>query len=151
MAIAIQVSEISIKFLELVSWADDALRKETHHPLIIIGIFIVEFLAIHPFLDGNGRLSRVLTTLLLLRASYEYVPYSSLESVIERSKDHYYLALQKTQQSIRQGRPDYLPWLNFFLSSLKRRKDHLLHKVKQEKMTFIGTRWVFFALAPWEG
>lgn len=118
---------------ELLNWTNDSLQNEGHHPLIIIGIFIVEFLAIHPFLDGNGRLSRALTTLLLLRSGYEYVPYSSLESVVEKSKDRYYLALRKTQQSIKQEQPDYFPWLSFFLTSLKRQKDHLLYKVKHEK------------------
>ena len=63
--------------------------------------FLVVFLAIHPFKDGNGRLSRVLTTLLLLRAGYGYVPYSSMEGVIEQNKDSYYLALRRTQQTIR--------------------------------------------------
>ena len=118
---------------ELVNWTNNSLQRESHHPLIVIGIFIVEFLAIHPFLDGNGRLSRALTTLLLLRAGYEYVPYSSLESVVEKSKDRYYLTLRKTQQSIKQENPDYSPWLGFFLTSLKRQKDHLQHKVTQEK------------------
>ena len=80
---------------ELVDWLDEA-RQDELHPLIVIGIFIVVFLEIHPFQDGNGRLSRVLTTLLLLRAGYAYVPYSSLESVIEQSKEAYYLALRGT-------------------------------------------------------
>jgi Fic family protein len=118
---------------ELVAWTGESLANESHHPLIIIAIFIVEFLAIHPFLDGNGRLSRALTILLLLRSGYDYVPYSSLESIIENSKDRYYLALRKTQQSIKDGKPDYTPWLLFFLRSLNNQKDHLLKKVKQEK------------------
>jgi Fic family protein len=57
------------------------------HPLLLIGLWVVVFLEIHPFQDGNGRLSRVLTTLLLLQAGYAYVPYSSLESVVEQSKE----------------------------------------------------------------
>ena len=71
---------------ELANWAQSALKKELH-PLLIIAVFVVVFLAIHPFQDGNGRLFRVLTTLLLLRADYAYVPYCSLESVIEQSKE----------------------------------------------------------------
>lgn len=86
----------------------------------VIGIFTVVFLAIHPFQDGNGRLSRVLTTLLLLRAGYAYVPYSSLESVIEQSKEGYYLALRRTQATIRTATPDWTPWLTFFLKALQR-------------------------------
>ena len=61
------------------------------HPLLIIAVCIVVFLEIHPFQDGNGRLSRALTTLLLLQAGYAYVPYSSLESVVEQNKEAYYL------------------------------------------------------------
>ncbi len=75
----------------------DSLEKEGHSSSPGHCVFVVVFLAIHPFQDGNGRLSRVLTTLLLLRAGYAYVPYSSLESVIELSKDAYYLALRRTQ------------------------------------------------------
>jgi Fic family protein len=65
----------------LIAWTTKALSDQAVHPLIIIAVFIVSFLAIHPFQDGNGRLSRILTTLLLLRSGYAYVPYSSLESV----------------------------------------------------------------------
>ena len=74
---------------ELVQWANDNLESGELHKLIVIAIFVVVFLAIHPFQDGNGRLSRVLTTLLLLRSGYDYVPYSSLESIIEQNKDSY--------------------------------------------------------------
>jgi Fic family protein len=85
------------RMAELVSWYNEAARLGALHPLLAIGLFAVVFLEIHPFQDGNGRLSRVLTTLLLLRAGYAYVPYSSLESVIEQSKEGYYLALRRTQ------------------------------------------------------
>ena len=104
------------------------------HPLIIIAFFIVVFLEIHPFQDGNGRLSRILTTLMLLRAGYAYVPYSSLESIIERSKHAYYLALQKTQQTIRTSAPDWQPWVLFFLKSLKQQKARLEKKIQREHL-----------------
>jgi Fic family protein len=71
---------------ELVAWFNEERRAARLHPLLRIGIWVVVFLEIHPFQDGNGRLSRALTTLLLLQAGYTYVPYSSLESLIERSK-----------------------------------------------------------------
>ena len=73
----------------LVAWIQRILKTEEIHPLIAIAVFIVCLLAIHPFQDGNGRLARVLTMLLLLRAGYEYVPYSSLESIIEHTKEEY--------------------------------------------------------------
>ena len=72
---------------ELVQWLKDTRELARLHPLLIIAVFIVTFLEMHPFQDGNGRLSRILTTLLLLQAGYAYVPYSSLESVIENSKE----------------------------------------------------------------
>jgi Fic family protein len=87
------------RMTELLAWLEDARTNKTLHPLLIVAVFIVVFLAIHPFQDGNGRLSRILTTLLLLQAGYSYVPYSSLESVIENSKEGYYLALRQTQGS----------------------------------------------------
>jgi Fic family protein len=99
---------------ELVSWVLAREEAKDLHPLLIIAIFIVVFLEIHPFQEGNGRLSRVLTTFLLLRAGYSYVPYSLLESVIEQSKEGYYLALRRTQGSIRTSKPDWNPWLEFF-------------------------------------
>jgi Fic family protein len=92
----------------------------------------VVFLEIHPFQDGNGRLSRVLTTLLLFRAGYAYVPYSSLESVIEQSKEGYYLALRRTQGTIRTAVPDWNPWTEFFLRALQQQKRNLERKIERE-------------------
>lgn len=119
---------------ELVEWARDAYTDKQLHPLLIIGIFIVRFLAIHPFQDGNGRLSRVITTLLLLKSGYTYAPYSSLETVIEDNKDGYYLALRRTQKGLDANNPDWNPWLVFFLHSLKRQKDRLEIKLEREKI-----------------
>ena len=118
---------------ELVRWASKAFGESAMHSLLIIAIFNVVFLAIHPFQDGNGRLSRVLTTLLLLRAGYEYVPYASLESIIEENKDLYYKALRRTQTTLESDDPDWEPWLGFFLRCLKKQKANLAIKVEQEK------------------
>jgi len=123
---------------ELVSWVngerEKALISEKLHPLLIIAIFVVVFLEIHPFQDGNGRLSRVLTTLLLIQAGYSYVPYSSLESVIELNKEAYYLALHQTQGTIRTDAPNWQPWLVFFLRSLAEQVRRLEKKVEREKI-----------------
>lgn len=118
---------------ELIAWVQEALNNKILHPLLVIGIFVVIFLAIHPFQDGNGRLSRILTTLLLLQAGYKYVPYSSLESVIERNKEFYYLALRRTQATLKTDSPDFGPWLTFFLRSLQKQKAHLESKVARER------------------
>jgi len=119
---------------ELLYWTRDAFEEKLLHPLLIIGIFIVQFLAIHPFQDGNGRLSRVLTTWLLLKSGYTYVPYSSLETRIEQNKDSYYLALRRTQKSLKTDKPNWTTWLQFFLHSLKRQKDHLAVKLNREQI-----------------
>ncbi len=119
---------------ELVTWMQDELGSQRLHPLLLIGVWVVVFLEIHPFQDGNGRLSRVLTTLLLLRSGYAYVPYSSLESVIEQNKEAYYLALRQTQGTIRTDAPDWQPWLVFFLRSLAEQVWRLEKKVEREKI-----------------
>lgn len=119
---------------ELVTWYQSATEDADMHPLLAIGIFVVVLLEIHPFQDGNGRLSRVLTTLLLLRAGYAYVSYSSLESVIEQSKEAYYLALRQTQGTIRGTNPEWTPWLEFFLSALQRQMLRLKTRVEREKL-----------------
>jgi Fic family protein len=120
---------------EIVAWTADHLISSAIHPLLTISIFVVTFLAIHPFQDGNGRLSRILTTLLLLKAGYSYVPYSSLESIIEESKEGYYLALHKTQSTLNQVQPtNWEPWLLFFLRALQRQKNRLQTKLDNEKI-----------------
>ena len=119
---------------ELVAWFRKARELGQQHPLLSIGIFVVTFLAIHPFQDGNGRLSRILTTLLLLQAGYAYVPYSSLESVIENSKEGYYLALRQTQATLRTNAPNWQPWLVFFLRALQQHKRRLAEKIEREKV-----------------
>lgn len=119
---------------ELVAWLKDARELGRIHPLLIVAVFIVVFLEIHPFQDGNGRLSRALTTLLLLQADYAYVPYSSLESVIENSKESYYLALRQTQGTIRTESPNWQPWIMFFVRALQQQKRRLAAKVEREKL-----------------
>lgn len=118
----------------LVAWTRKALNEESLHPLLIIAVFIVTFLAIHPFQDGNGQLSRVLTSLLLLRARYAYVPYASLERVIEENKDLYYRALRRTQTTLKSEMPDWEPWVGFFLRCLKKQKDSLAARIDCERI-----------------
>jgi len=122
------------RMAELVAWLDEEREVRRLHPLLTVAVFIVVFLEIHPFQDGNGRLSRVLTTLLLLQAGYSYVPYSSLESVIEHSKEAYYLGLRQTQSTIRTDAPNWQPWLLFFMRALQQQKRQLAVKVEREKI-----------------
>jgi Fic family protein len=114
---------------ELIQWTRKNLDDPFLHPLMVIGVFIVHFLAIHPFQDGNGRLSRALTAMLLLQKGYAYVPYSSIESVIEAAKEGYYRALRRTQKGIWGRKVDYEPWMSFFLTTLQKQKRHLESKL----------------------
>jgi len=117
---------------ELVNWTMEALRLKLYHPLLIIGNFLVEFLQIHPFQDGNGRLSRILTNLLLLKEGYVFMPYVSHEKIIEDNKPDYYLALRKSQKSLRTARPDIADWLNFFFDVLIKQSQMAIDLVTQE-------------------
>jgi Fic family protein len=119
---------------ELTEWVGTARTDRWLHALLMIGVSVVVFLEIHPFQDGNGRLSRILTTLLLLQAGYAYVPYSSLESVIEQNKEDYYRALRQTQATIRTRKPNWQPWLLFFLRALQQQMRRLAKKVERETL-----------------
>ena len=119
---------------ELVEWVRHMQNSESLHPLLIVAVFVVVFLEIHPFDDGNGRLSRILTTLLLMQSGYVYAPYSSLESVIEKNKQGYYIALRQTQGTIRSESPNWQPWVTFFLSSLVSQVKRLEIKIEREHL-----------------
>ena len=119
---------------ELSAWINYHKEKQLMHPLLIVAVFVVVFLEIHPFQDGNGRISRILTTLLLLKFGYIYLPYSSLESVIEQNKEAYYLALRQTQGTIRSEKPNWQPWVIFFLRALQKQMIKLAKKVDREKI-----------------
>lgn len=118
---------------ELVQWFKKVLEIKTLHPLLVIAVFVVLFLQIHPFQDGNGRLSRILTTLFLLRSGYDYVPYSSLENIIEQNKESYYLALRNTQKTTYNKNPNWQPWILFFLRTLQKQVKRLIEKIEYEK------------------
>jgi Fic family protein len=118
--------------MELIDWVRVERESGRLHSLLVIALFVVVFLEIHPFQDGNGRLSRTLTTLLLLQAGYSHVPYSSLESVIEHSKQSYYVALRQSQETIRSERPNWQPWLLFFLRALAEQVRRLQAKLERE-------------------
>ncbi len=124
--------ETPAKMESLVQWLNTS--SEDSHPLIVISIFTVAFLAIHPFQDGNGRLSRALTSLLLLRAGYDYTPFSSLERVIEVNKDFYYIRLREAQTEDIKSTKGLEDWITFFLECLIKQKNALKGKVEKEKL-----------------
>lgn len=100
--------------------------------LEVIAAFIVKFLAIHPFRDGNGRISRLLTDLCLLREGYEFCMYSSHEKMIEDSKEQYYVALRQTQSTLKH-QPDLNPWFLYFLKILNQQIAFLSERMPSQK------------------
>jgi Fic family protein len=100
---------------DVLYWLKENLEKKEIHPLVIIANFIFEFLAIHPFTDGNGRLSRALINLMLLQQGYAFVPYVSLEEIIENRQSEYYISLRETQKNHKTENENIEPWLLFFL------------------------------------
>ena len=119
---------------ELIEWFNKEWERRGFHPLLLIAIFLVNFLAIHPFQDGNGRLSRIVTTLLLMKSGYSHVPYSSLERVIEDNKDQYYLALRRAQSTLYGDNGKLSAWVLFFLESLREQVSVLESKIETEKV-----------------
>jgi Fic family protein len=107
----------------LIEWAQNSQKESAFHPLLIIANFILEFLSIHPFEDGNGRLSRALTNLMMLKVGYRYIQYVSLEKIVEDNKAAYYLALRRSQQGRKTGKEDISPWLNFFFDILLKQSE----------------------------
>ena len=117
---------------ELIARMFRQLSEETH-PLLVISDFALRFLAIHPFQDGNGRLSRVLTNLMLLQHGYQFVMYSSHERIIEANKEEYYQALRTSQKSLDNSNTLQEAWTEFFLNLLKKQKDELQAKILRER------------------
>lgn len=117
---------------ELMEWTVKTREEKRYHPLLVIGNFLVEFLKIHPFQDGNGRVSRILTNLLLLKEGYAYVPYVSHEKLVEDNKTDYYLALVKSQKTFGKNSENILPWLNFFLDILLGQSEMAIRLLESE-------------------
>jgi Fic family protein len=127
---------------ELILWVNTTFKEEEIHPLIIIAVFVYEFLSIHPFQDGNGRLSRLLTTLLLLQQNYLFVQYVSFEKVIEDSKKAYYKALMEGQKDRNTEKEKLDNWILYFLDSMtvliqRLEKKYEIHK---ETTTYLNDR-----------
>jgi len=103
----------------ILEWTNKVLADEEVHPLISIAAFVYEFLSIHPYQDGNGRLSRLLTTLLLLKSEYDFVQYVSVEYKIEKRKKEYYKALMAGQKNRYTKKERINDWVIFFLETIQ--------------------------------
>lgn len=122
------------KMRDLAEWTQKILMEEKYHPLLVIGNFLVEFLKIHPFTDGNGRLSRVLANLLLLQAGYFYMPYVSHEKLIEDNKPDYYIALRRSQKTLGAKKENITDWLNFFLDIVLKQSQMAVELLSKENI-----------------
>ncbi len=122
---------------ELTEWYQWAVAGQFKHPLILIANFIFEYLAIHPFQDGNGRTSRLLANLMLLQQGYEFASVVSHERLIEANKADYYLALNKSQQSWKTRKEDISPWLTFFLKVIQAQADQALAILEGDSFEYL--------------
>ena len=119
---------------ELVEWTQEALVEKRYHPLLIVGNFLVEFLQIHPFQDGNGRLSRVFANILLLKERYLYMPYVSHEKLVEDNKPDYYMALRRSQKTFKAKHENIIPWLDFFLAIFLKQSQMAVELLSEENI-----------------
>lgn len=124
---------------ELVDWTRMALEQKKIHPLLVAGNFIVEFLNVHPFQDGNGRLSRVLTNLLLLKEGYLYMPYVSHEKFVEDNKNDYYISLRRSQKTFGKVE-DITAWLDFFLTMIFKQSEMAVELLESEQIEKLLSR-----------
>ena len=135
---------------ELVEWTGEVIAEKKYHPLFIVASFLVEFLQIHPFQDGNGRLSRVLTNLLLLKEGYLYMPYVSHEKIVEDNKPEYYLALRQSQKTFlsaealakedKTENETIIPWLDFFLTIFLKQSEMAIDLLSKENIERLLTQ-----------
>jgi len=116
----VKVAETPAAVEELCLLYRHALNQSLAPPLVTVAALVFDFLCIHPFRDGNGRLSRLLTLLALYQHGFEVGRYVSLERLIEESRSEYYDVLHRSSDGWHEGRHDLIPWLSFFLAILKR-------------------------------
>ncbi|MDD9899279.1 MAG: Fic family protein [Candidatus Melainabacteria bacterium] len=114
---------------ELIDWANERLSYTGVHPLLVIAAFVYEFLSIHPFQDGNGRLSRLLTNLLMMKSGYKFVQYISFEHVIEQRKKEYYQNLMEAQANRFTEEENLGLWFIYFFDCIENLISKLQAKV----------------------
>jgi Fic family protein len=133
---------VESEMFELIEWTNRQWQVKTIHPLIVLSVFVYEFLSIHPFQDGNGRLSRLLTTLFLLKLDYKFIRYISFENHIEKNKKSYYNVLMTAQRKRMKSNDIIDKWLLFFLESLKKitEKLEIKYDVFKQKGGYLNER-----------
>jgi Fic family protein len=130
--------EVRALIESLLSWLEKSLTEDNFHPLLVIALFCAIFLQIGPFDTGNQKLMRLMITLLMLRAGYEYAPYISIEQILQERSAAYYNALAKVNANIAEGRADFQPWIIFFLNCLTEQKDMLHDRMVRASKKITG-------------
>lgn len=137
-----EIHLVQSEMKSIIEWTNNAIENEEIHPLIVIATFIYEFLSIHPYQDGNGRLSRLITTLLLLKSGYDFVQYASVEYEIEKQKKEYYKALMAGQKNRYNKKEKIDKWIVFFLNTLKKTIQKLEQNYQEikDKRSYLNLR-----------
>lgn len=124
--------EAPAKLCALIQWYKDALATKHLHPLLVIAIFFAKFIHIRPFPDGNGRIIRTLTLWLMQHAGYGYVPFSSLESIFQATKEEQLMALKECLGSKPQTSEHWAKWITYFLHMVHKQKNNMARTFKKE-------------------
>jgi Fic family protein len=124
---------VPVEMRDLCGWYQWAVTERFKHPLVLTANFIFEYLAIHPFQDGNGRTSRILTNLMLLRHGYAFTTVASHEKIVEENKAEYYLALNRTQSTWKTEQEDISPWLVFMFDVFRRQARKALQLLEEDQ------------------
>jgi Fic family protein len=133
---------VSNEMENIIKWTNEQISEKALHPLIAIGLFVYEFLSIHPFQDGNGRLSRLFANLLLIKSGYDFIEYVSFEHVIEERKKEYYRALMEGQKNRNTENEIISDWIIFFLESIAIliQKLEVKYEVFKKKGSYLNNR-----------
>jgi Fic family protein len=124
---------IEEKMAAVVTWLEDALQAERDHPILVIGTFALYFVAACPFSGGNGRMAHLLLQRLLIRAGYDYIPYASLERILEEQREEYFNAMDAAETRLWTGEADLEPWLAFYLGTLEKHRERVRAKMELER------------------
>jgi len=124
---------VPVEMEDLCGWYQWAVSEAFKHPLILTANFVFEYLAIHPFQDGNGRTSRILTNLMLLHHGYAFTTVASHEKIVEENKAEYYLALNRTQRTWKTEQEDISPWLVFMFDVFRKQAAKALQLLEEDQ------------------
>ena len=128
--------ETPTRMENLINWLNVELEQKRTHPLIIVAVFTMTFMEIHPYQDGNGRMARILTKLLTWQGGYLHTRYSSLDPIFEADRAEYFTNLEQTLVTLQRDVPDWEAWLQFFLGAVLQETQQLNANLSAERKNF---------------